>query len=187
MEEKKQSGQKKIMRESVGWIIYMVVIVLLAFLVVRYVAQRTRVVGQSMENTLNDGDNLIVDKISYRLKDPERFDIIVFPYEYEEDTYFIKRIIGLPGETVQIEADGDILINGEELAESYGKEVIRNPGVAAEPVILGEDEYFVLGDNRNNSRDSREPDVGNIRREDIIGKAWFRIYPLDAIGFIRHQ
>lgn len=187
MAEKKQNKQKKLWREGVGWIIYLVIIFFLTFLVLRYVGQRTCVVGQSMENTLNDGDNLIVDKISYRLHEPERFDIIVFPYEYEEDTYYIKRIIGLPGETVQIEADGDILINGEELVESYGKEVIVNPGLAAEPVTLGADEYFVLGDNRNDSRDSRSQDVGNIHREDIIGRAWLRIYPLDAIGFIRHQ
>lgn len=154
---------------------------------IRYVGQRTRVDGSSMENTLTNGDNLIVDKISYRFHEPERFDIIVFPYQYKEDTYFIKRIIGMPGETVQITDKGEILIDGEELVESYGREVIKDPGLASDPITLGEDEYFVMGDNRNYSKDSRFPDVGNIKRADIIGKAWLRIYPFDKIGFIRHQ
>ena len=162
-------------------------IVVLTFLMIRYVGQRTRVDGSSMENTLTNGDNLIVDKISYRFHEPERFDIIVFPYQYKEDTYFIKRIIGMPGETVQITDKGEILINGEELVESYGREVIKDPGLASDPITLGEDEYFVMGDNRNYSKDSRFPDVGNIKRADIIGKAWLRIYPFDKIGFIRHQ
>ena len=143
-------------------------IVVLTFLMIRYVGQRTRVDGSSMEKTLTNGDNLIVDKISYRFHKPERFDIIVFPYQYKEDTYFIKRIIGMPGETVQITDKGEILINGEELVESYGREVIKDPGLASDPITLGEDEYFVMGDNRNYSKDSRFPDVGNIKRADII-------------------
>ncbi len=140
-----------------------------------------------MEPKLSTEDNLIVDKISYRFHDPERFDIIVFPFQYEKDTFYIKRIIGLPGETVQIDEEGNILIDGEILEESYGKEVIMNPGRAYEPVELGEDEYFVMGDNRNNSTDSREPSVGNIKREDIIGRAWLRIWPFDKFGLIKHR
>jgi signal peptidase I len=140
-----------------------------------------------MENTLSDNDHLFVDKISYRFKDPQRFDIIVFPPQYDPDTYYIKRIIGLPGETVQIDTDGNIYIDGEILEESYGKEVIQNPGRAIEPVVLGDDEYFVMGDNRNNSSDSRDPAVGNIKREDIIGKAFIRIWPLSRFGILKHQ
>jgi signal peptidase I len=187
MKEEERGKRGKTVRESVSFILYLIVIVVLTFLMIRYVGQRTRVDGSSMENTLTNGDNLIVDKISYRFHEPERFDIIVFPYQYKEDTYFIKRIIGMPGETVQITDKGEILINGEELVESYGREVIKDPGLASDPITLGEDEYFVMGDNRNYSKDSRFPDVGNIRRADIIGKAWLRIYPFDKIGFIRHQ
>ena len=187
MKEEEHGKRGKAVRESVSFILYLIVIVVLTFLMIRYVGQRTRVDGSSMENTLTNGDNLIVDKISYRFHEPERFDIIVFPYQYKEDTYFIKRIIGMPGETVQITDKGEILINGEELVESYGREVIKDPGLASDPITLGEDEYFVMGDNRNYSKDSRFPDVGNIRRADIIGKAWLRIYPFDKIGFIRHQ
>ena len=140
-----------------------------------------------MEPALSDGDNLIVDKISYRFHDPERFDIIIFPYQWEPNTYYIKRIIGLPGETIQIDDEGNIYIDGEMLRENYGLERIQNPGLAREPVTLGEDEYFVLGDNRNNSTDSRFAEVGVIHRDDIVGRAWVRIYPFDSIGVIRHQ
>ena len=100
-----------------------------------------------------------MDKLSYRFKDPERYDIIVFPYQYKEETYYIKRIIGLPGETVQI-IDGTIYINGSVLDENYGREKMVSSGLALDEIQLGEDEYFVLGDNRNASSDSREPDVG---------------------------
>ena len=140
-----------------------------------------------MEPMLTNGDNLIVDKISYRFQDPERYDIIVFPFKYEEKTYYIKRIIGLPGETVQIDDAGNIFIDGELLEESYGKEVINDPGRAAQLITLQDDEYFVLGDNRNDSSDSRVEAVGNIKREDIIGRAWVRIYPFDHIGVLKHQ
>lgn len=175
------------LKEILSTSIYLLIVLVLTFLVVTYVGQRTKVSGASMEPTLHDGNNLIVDKISYRFSDPERFDIIVFPFRYEEKTYYIKRIIGLPGETVYIDENGTIFINGEELEENYGKEVILDPGRAYEPVTLGEDEYFVMGDNRNNSSDSRDPVVGNIHRSEIIGKAWMRIWPLDQMGLIRHQ
>ena len=142
-----------------------------------------------MESTLNDGDNLIVDKITYRFKDPQRFDIIVFPFQYEENTFYIKRIIGLPGETVQIDLDGTIYIDGEALEENYGREIIKpeNVGIAIKPIVLGEDEYFVMGDNRNNSSDSRDPSVGNIHRRDIIGRAFIRIWPFSKFGILKHQ
>ena len=102
-------------------------------------------------------------------------------------TYYVKRVIGLPGETVQIDLEGNIYINGEILEEDYGKEKINFPGLAVEPITLGDDEYFVMGDNRNNSSDSRDPSVGNIRRSNIIGKAWVRIWPLNKFGVLKHQ
>lgn len=181
-----EAKSKSIGKEIVSWIVYIAVIFGLTMLIVTFVGQRTQVDGRSMQPTLDDGDNLIVDKISYRFTDPKRFDIIVFPYQYEAKTYYIKRIIGLPGETVQI-VDGTIYINGKVLEENYGKEVMESSGLAAEPITLGEDEYFVLGDNRNNSKDSREPSVGNIKRDDIVGRAWVRIWPLNKIGFLKHQ
>ena len=168
-------------KDVLSMLAYVVIIFLLTFFIVHYVGQRTRVSGSSMENTLSNGDNLIVDKLSYRFNAPERFDVIIFPFQYEEDTYYIKRIIGLPGETVQIGADGTIYINGEVLEEDYGLETILDPGMAIDPVVLGDDEYFVLGDNRNNSSDSRFAGVGKVKRDQIIGRAWIRIYPFDKI------
>ena len=163
----------RIMRELLNTAIYLLCVLGAVWLVITFVGQRTEVEGASMENTLHNGDNLIVDKLSYRFHDPERFDIIVFPFQFQDNTYYIKRIIGLPGETVQIMDDGSIYINGEKLEENYGMEVIKPEtiGRAAEPIELGDDEYFVMGDNRNNSSDSRTDMVGNIKRENIIGKA----------------
>lgn len=175
------------LKEVLSTSLYLLVVLALTFLVITFVGQRTKVIGSSMEPMLEDGDNLIVDKISYRFHEPERFDIIVFPFRYAEKTYYIKRIIGMPGETVFIDESGSIYINGELLEESYGKEVITDPGRAFEPVELGKDEYFVMGDNRNNSSDSRDPAVGNIHRNEFIGKAWMRIWPLNKIGMIKHR
>ena len=178
---------KNILKEILSTSIYLLVVLCAAYLIITYVGQRTQVSGSSMETTLSDGDNLLVDKITYRFSDPKRFVIIVFPFQYDTDTYYIKRIIGMPGETVQIDYDGNIYIDGEILEESYGREVIQNPGRAAEPITLGEDEYFVMGDNRNNSSDSRDPSVGNIHRKDIIGRAWVRIWPFSKFGVLKHQ
>lgn len=178
---------KKVLREILSTSLYILFVLCAVYLVIHFVGQRTQVLGSSMEPKLSSEDNLIVDKISYRFHDPERYDIIVFPYRYEKDTFYIKRIIGLPGETVQIDDDGNILINDEILAEGYGKEVIRNPGRAYEEIRLGDNEYFVMGDNRNNSTDSRDPSVGNITREEIIGRAWLRIWPLNKFGLIKHR
>ena len=177
------------MRELLNTAIYLLCVLGAVWLVITFVGQRTEVEGASMENTLHNGDNLIVDKLSYRFHDPERFDIIVFPFQFQDNTYYIKRIIGLPGETVQIMDDGSIYINGEKLEENYGMEVIKPEtiGRAAEPIELGDDEYFVMGDNRNNSSDSRTDMVGNITRENIIGKAWLRIWPVSDFGVLQHQ
>lgn len=177
----------KKLKEILSTSLYLLIVLALTLLVVTYVGQRTKVIGSSMEPMLTDGDNLIVDKLTYRFEDPQRFDIIVFPFRYAEKTFYIKRIIGLPGETVYIDEAGTIYINGEVLEETYGKEVITDPGRAYEPVTLGEDEYFVMGDNRNNSSDSRDPVVGNIHRDEFIGKAWMRIWPLGSMGMIKHQ
>ena len=179
----------RIMRELLNTAIYLLCVLGAVWLVIAFVGQRTEVEGASMENTLHNGDNLIVDKLSYRFHDPERFDIIVFPFQFQDNTYYIKRIIGLPGETVQIMDDGSIYINGEKLEENYGMEVIKPEtiGRAAEPIELGDDEYFVMGDNRNNSSDSRTDMVGNIKRENIIGKAWLRIWPVSDFGVLQHQ
>ena len=178
---------KKVLREILSTSLYLLVVLCITYLVIHFVGQRTQVSGSSMEPKLSNNDNLIVDKITYRFKDPERYDIIVFPFEYEDNTYYIKRIIGLPGETVYIDKEGNIYINDTVLDEAYGREVIREPGRAYEPITLGDDEYFVMGDNRNNSTDSRDPSVGNVKKDRIIGRAWLRIWPFNRFGFIKHR
>lgn len=178
---------KNMVKEIFSTLLYILVALAATYLVITFVGQRTQVSGSSMEPTLSNNDNLIVDKITYRFKDPQRFDIIVFPFQYEENTYYIKRIIGMPKETVYIDESGTIYINGEVLTESYGREVMLSAGRASEPIELGDDEYFVLGDNRNNSSDSRDPSVGNIHRDRIVGRAWMRIWPFSGFGVLKHQ
>lgn len=187
-EEKKSIADQ--LKEILKIVLYLLVLFTVTLLFIRFVMQRTDVIGRSMEPTLADGDSLLTDKLSYRFKDPERFDIVVFPFEPadgSEEVLFIKRIIGLPGETVEIGIDGTIYINGEVLQENYGKEVIESPGRAAAPVTLGPDEYFVMGDNRNNSMDSRDVTVGNISADRLVGKAWVRIFPFSKFGILKHQ
>ncbi len=173
-------------KEIAGLVIYCLIVVVAMFLVIKFVGQRTIVIGDSMNPTLEDGENLITDKITYRFKEPKRFDIVVFPYKDNTSKLLIKRIIGMPGETVQV-IDGYVYINGHKLEEEYGNAVMTDGGLASNPITLGSDEYFVLGDNRNNSQDSRFASVGNIRRSDIIGRAWLRIWPLDKVTLLKHQ
>ena len=184
----KKAGEKvdpkdvNIVRDLLSLLIYIGIVVLICFLITQFVGRRTSVHGSSMEPTLSNDDSLWINLLSYRFGDPERYDIIVFPYA--DDVHYIKRIIGLPGETVQIADNGDIFINGQLLEEPNKFSRIVNPGRASNPITLGPDEYFVLGDNRNNSRDSRYSDVGNIKREKILGKAVFRLTPLKKFGSI---
>ena len=181
-----EEEDKPFWKDILEMAIYFAGVFILAVLIVTFVGQRTVVDGSSMSPTLSDKDNLIVDKISYRFSDPKRFDVVVFPYQHAKRTYYIKRIIGLPGEEVFIDADGNIYINGEILEEDYGAETILNPGRADTPIQLGPDEYFVMGDNRNNSSDSRDYMVGNVNRKDLIGRAFVRIYPFKDFCVIKH-
>lgn len=177
-EDEKNSGKSG---KILSFLIYLIIIVIIALLIVNFVGQRTIVSGSSMESTLSNGDNLIIDKLTYHFRSPSRFEIVVFPDPEQPSVYFIKRIIGLPGETVQIGQDGTIYIDGKVLHENYGKETIQDPGLAAEPIKLGKDEYFVMGDNRNNSLDSRFSAVGTIHRKEFIGRALCRFYPFNKM------
>lgn len=177
----------RVLKELFSTGLYLLGVLLATWFVITYIGQKTIVDGHSMEPTLMDKEQLLVEKVSYRFRDPERFDIVVFPFKYKENTYYIKRVIGLPGETVRIDEEGNIYINDVILQESYGREVIKaeSIGRAYNPILLGDDEYFVMGDNRNNSSDSRTEIVGNIKRKDIIGKAFLRIWPFRSFGLIK--
>ncbi|MBQ6393006.1 MAG: signal peptidase I [Eubacterium sp.] len=186
--EKASEENKSMGREILDLVIYVAVVALIVYLILHFVGQRTVVNGDSMDNTLKDGQSLIMDKISYRFHDPERFDIVIFPGPEEngENPYFIKRVIGLPGETVQI-LDGKVYIDGEQLQEDvYGiTDTIDYPGIAEEPLTLGDDEYFCMGDNRPVSFDSRYKEVGPVTRGEFIGKVWIRIWPFSKFGPVR--
>ena len=162
---------------------YAIIFLLCVFIIPRYVVQKTIVDGESMEETLKNKDHLLVEKVSYRFTDPDRFDIVVFhPYGKDADEYYVKRVIGLPGETVQI-IGSEIFINGEKLEENFGKDPIHYAGIAKEPLTLSDDEFFLLGDNREISLDSRWEEVGLVHREFIEGHAFLRIWPLRSFGF----
>ncbi|BCN31584.1 signal peptidase I [Anaeromicropila herbilytica] len=183
----KSSDTKKggIKRTIMELLIYAAVLFVCVFIVPRYVIQRTVVDGPSMMNTLHSGENLIVDKVTYHISDPKRFDIIMFyPYGRDQKDYYVKRVIGLPGETIQI-IGSDIYINNKKLEEHYGKDPITESGIAAEPIKLGKDEYFVLGDNRKVSEDSRYEEVGPVKRDLIEGKCLIRVWPLNKFGTVK--
>lgn len=183
--ENKNGETKGTVHNILSTVAYIAGVCIFVFLILHFVGQRTVVNGHSMDNTLADGQNLVMDKLSYRFHDPKRFDIIIFPGPEEEGMhpYYIKRIIGMPGETVQIK-DGKVYINDKELkSDVYGiTDYIDYPGIAEEPIILGDDEYFCLGDNRPVSQDSRYDIVGPVKRSQIVGKVWIRIWPLNKFG-----
>ncbi len=173
--EKNKPENINIVKELVNLLVYILAVMLLCWLILTFVGQRTEVSGNSMNDTLTDGDSLWINKFTYLFDEPERYDIVVFPARDDDDKYYIKRVIGLPGETVWIGEDGLVYINGEPLEDdTYGKELIDETrrGIAATEITVPDNCYFVLGDNRNNSRDSRV--IGCISDGDIIGKAVFR-------------
>ena len=156
-------------------------VILLAFILVSTFGIRTNVVGQAMSDTLENGDEVFINKL---VKSPDSGDVIVFlPNGNEKSHYYIRRVIGVPGDRVQIK-DGAVYINDELYNEKIDVAAMEDEGIAGEEIILAEDEYFVLGDNRNNSEDSRYANIGNIKKEYIVGSAWYRVKSEYGTGFI---
>lgn len=183
------NSKVKMLLKFLGFVIIIGVIVWL-FNIFLYAP--TIINGDSMKPALSGGDIIIIDKITYKLKDIERFDIVAFKYKYDHSQMYIKRVIGMPGETIYMEDNKIYILNKEtgqyeQLKEYYGYYKGENKYPDCEPVTLGEDEYFVLGDNRNDSEDSRSSGVGAVKRELIIGKALFRILPFNGIGSLKYQ
>lgn len=182
---KKKINKKNILHNLTLAVLCAVTALFLSAFINSNIAHQTTIKGQSMEPFLENDDSVIIQKLSYYWKDPDRYDIIVFPVTDKdkngERIHYIKRIIGLPGEVVQI-INGKVYINGEQLNDDiYSDEKIEDPGIAEAPVQLEEDEYFVLGDNRNMSTDSRYTYVGMVKRKDIEGEAWCCIWPFSHI------
>lgn len=165
--------------------LYVLILLAVLVLVPKFVLEKVSIDGESMENSLFDGEGILIEKVSRYFGGPGRFDVVVFHKQAgaQQRTY-VKRVIGLPGETVQIIGD-TIYINGEALKEEFGKEPMVYAGLAAAPLTLGEDEYFVLGDNRTVSADSRSTNIGVVKRPEIDGVAFLRIYPLERFGGIK--
>lgn len=167
------------------WIFEIAVTLVFAAVVAISLFQSVTMQESSMEPTLSVGDRFFMNKITYKVSSPQRGDIIVFKTNAEDDAALhIRRVIGLPGETIQI-SDGQILIDGETYKEGKDFPKISNAGLASNPVTLEAGEYFVLGDNRNNSEDSRYGDIGKVKKKYIVGKLWFTISPIKKIGFLK--
>ena len=181
--EAKEKLEDKKVRGVLRLVFEIIVTLTFAALVGIAMFQSVTMQESSMEPTISVGDRYFMNRVIYRVSSPKRGDVIVFRTNASDDAALhIRRVIGLPGETVQI-VDGQILINGETYKEGRDFPVISNPGMASSPVTLESGEYFVLGDNRNNSEDSRYGSIGKVNKKYITGKLWFKISPVKSIGF----
>jgi signal peptidase I len=174
---------------SVGWmllreLVETVVLSLVIFLLIRQVVQNYRIESHSMQPNFQEGQFILVNKLAYKLGAPIRGEVVVFHNPQNTDEDYIKRIIGLPGDTVQI-YDARVYINGDELPQPYATNPIP-PGYSFGPETVPPDHIFAMGDNRPNSRDSRFPDVGPISEDLIVGKAWLRVWPASVFGLVDH-
>ncbi len=175
---------KPLIKEIAIWIIEIAIVLAIAFVFVYYIGQRTSVIGNSMAPTYEDGDQILMNRFTYLVTDPKPNDIIAFlPNGNEKSHYYVKRVIGVPGDKVQI-VDGALFVNGELFEEKIDAPSMSYAGLAESEIELGQNEYFVLGDNRNNSEDSRYANIGLIKKEHIVGKGWFQISPITDFGFI---
>lgn len=161
-----------VMYNIMSWIFGLAAAVFLGIMTVSFVGTSTFIVGNSMEPVLFNGEEVLLNKIIYQFSTPVRGDVIAFHPNGDENTHlYVKRIVGLPGETIQIK-QGSVYINGEMYAMDTET---ADAGVAADVVQLGDDDYFVMGDNRENSEDSRSANIGNVTREMIVGKVWYHM------------
>ena len=181
--ENRKEARKHLAKMILLTIVEVLIVVFAAYAITHYGMETFTVSGQYMSPTLENGDKILVNKLSYRIHSIKRNDVVIVQQSGSEHNYYtVERVIGLPGEEVQIR-EGRVYINGKKLKEPYNFPKMENGGLAMEPVILEEEEYFVLCDNRNNGEDSRNANVGNIAKEDIVGKAWVR---MNTIEFISH-
>lgn len=189
-EEQKHERRMKLLKEGIRFLIEIIIVIFIAWLIVTFALKQVSMIGSSMESTLYNGEDVVVNKSSYLLLSPRREQIIAFYPEAEEgedmndmdDTVIqIRRIVGLPGEKVLIK-DGKVYINGEELQEKYPFEPMNSAGKAVSEIQLEEDEYFVLSDNQNDMDDSRNTSFTKVRKKNIIGKVIIRLNPFSLLG-----
>ena len=182
--QRKKKLNMVLIKEIASWIFWMFVSAFLAIVLVFCMGMKTNVIGSSMEPCLYNGQEIFLNRVIYRLSSPKIGDVVVFrPNGNEKAHYYVKRVLAIPGDTVQVKG-GILYVNGET-QEDYFNDKIAEPGIAENLIELGEDEYFLLGDNRNNSKDSRNVELGIVKREQMEGKVFVRIYPFAKIGKIK--
>ena len=173
-----------LLRVILTWTFEILIVCFVAFICVWFWGFRVSMIGDSMKPQMANGDIMLVNRIAYNISTPKRGDVVAFkPNGNENSHYYVKRIVGLPGETVEAQ-EGTILINGKKITEKYQTTALKELGLLEEPIELGADEYFLLGDDRQNSEDSRSADIGNVKRSDIIGKVWF-VTTGKRFGFVK--
>lgn len=171
-------------KEVMSWVIECAIVIFIAYTLVTFFGCRTTVVGNAMNDTLTNEEQILVNRFIYNVSSPKQGDVIAFlPNGNEKSHYYVRRVVACPGDTIQIK-EGVVYVNGEAYQEKITVASIEDAGVASEEIKLGDDEYFVLGDNRNNSEDSRLANIGNVKKSYIIGKAWFYFKSIGNMGFI---
>ena len=185
IQEAKEKLEDEKVRGFMRWVFEIVVTLVLAAMIGIMLFQTVTMQESSMEPTIAVGDRFFINRVVYKFSSPKRGDLIVFRTNASDDAALhIRRVIGLPGETIQI-SGGRILIDGEAYKEGKDFPMISNPGLASSSITLEAGEYFVLGDNRNNSEDSRYADIGMIKKRYIAGKIWFTCAPFEKLGFTK--
>ena len=185
IQEAKEKLEDEKVRGFMRWVFEIVVTLVLAAMVGIMLFQTVTMQESSMEPTIAVGDRFFINRVVYKFSSPKRGDLIVFRTNASDDAALhIRRVIGLPGETIQI-SGGRILIDGEAYKEGKDFPMISNPGLASSSITLESGEFFVLGDNRNNSEDSRYADIGMVKKRYIAGKIWFTCAPFEKLGFTK--
>lgn len=173
-------------KEILSWLFWIFVSVFTGIVLMYVFGLRTNVIGNSMEPELHSNQEILINRLIYQVSTPKRGDIIAFqPSGNENAHYYIKRIVAVPGETIQI-VNGYVYIDGKKFTDDGDYDKIQDPGIAINEIVLKDDEFFVLGDNRNFSEDSRAGNIGIVNKKYMIGKVWFRLSnKLDNIGFVK--
>jgi signal peptidase I len=161
-----------------------IIVIVLAYTLILFTCSRTTIIGNSMQPTIENGDTVLINQMAYSFHKPNRYSLVAFKLSgIENSKLYVKRIVGLPGETIQIK-EGKVFINGETLEDDAIEANILTAGIAINEIKLDEDEYFVLGDNRNNSEDSRFADIGLVKEDDLYGAVWMIMSPFKHIKFL---
>ena len=181
--KKREFDRRKFFKELGSWTLFILIAGILGYSIVQFGGQTITIIGQSMNDVLESGDTVIVSKVAYAVSSPKRYDIVAFKLRKSDEYYDVKRIIGLPGENVKI-LNGHIFIDDVQLSDVPFEEYIMTAGIAEQGVTLDDNEYFLMGDNCNNSEDSRFSNVGNVLNTEILGKVVYRISPAETRGKI---